>query len=116
MKPTGILIRKRREAVRARRDLLFAGPKLGKAPKATEVTHALRSLTMRMGWRRRISSHSARRGAAVAAVMAGLPLHIVQAFGAWKSADTVQIYVAEAIRNEYCFLELLERPQASGCR
>ena len=71
---------------------------------------------MRMGWKRRTSSHSARRGASVAAVMAGLPLHVVQAFETWESADTVQIYVAEAICNEYCALEMLDRLQMNGCR
>ena len=109
VRPTEILIRRRREALKAGRELLFVGARSGKPPVAADVTHALRSLTGRAGWRRRISSHSARRGGAVAAVMAGIPLQIVQAFGDWKSADTLQIYIGEALRNEYCFLDMLER-------
>lgn len=109
IRPTEILIRRRREAVQAGRELLFVGPRWGKSLVASNMTHMLRALIKKMGWLRRISSHNARRGGAVVGIMAGLPLQVIQAFGAWKSADTLQIYIAKAIRNGCCFLDMLEK-------
>lgn len=101
------LVRYREEARRRGRRCLFAGAK-DRPVVTASVTRRLRKLGKRLGGGLRITAHSARKGAAVEAVLAGTPLPIVQALGGWANINTLQAYVGEAIRRTTSLADVLE--------
>ena len=72
--------------------------KRGRPPSTASVTERLKRLTRKLGLAARITAHSARKGAAIEALLAGVPIPVIQALGGWRSADTLQAYVGEAVR------------------
>lgn len=108
LEPTLILRRARRKAILANRSHLFFNNVNQSNIETINVTNALKGLTRKMGWRKRITAHSARRGAAVEALMAGIPPLIIQSWGAWSDINTMQIYIGEAAREQYGLLQLLK--------
>ena len=72
-----------------------------------EATHGLQLLVKHLKLPYRVSSHSARKGAATEAVLAGLPLVAIQAYGLWKEAESLQKYVGEVLRQRFPFLDAL---------
>ena len=98
----------REEAVAQGRATLFGGRK-DKPPETAEITRTLRGLGERLGEGMRLTSHSARKGAAVEAVLAGVPLPVVQALGGWKDLNTLQAYIGEAIRRTSPLMEILNK-------
>ena len=100
-------LRKRREeADRKGRKSLFPGK--GGHPVATStITARIKRLAKRFGIKGRISSHSARKGAAVEAVLAGVPLPVVQALGGWRDLNTLQAYIGEGLRRNVPLLDIL---------
>ena len=100
------LRRYRREAIGCRRKYLFT-EKRGRPPSTASVTERLKRVTRKLGLAARITAHSARKGAAVEALLAGVPIPVIQALGGWRSADTLQAYVGEAVRRTIPLLEIL---------
>ena len=83
----------------------------GKPSETSAITSYLRRLTKRLEIRERITSHSARKGVAVEALKAGVPLPIIQALGAWKDPNSMQAYIGEAVRRPVPLVELLDEAQ-----
>lgn len=107
------LIRYREEARMKRRECLFVEDR-NKHIETSKVTNRLRRLGERLGSGMRITSHSARKGAAVEAVLAGAPLPVVQALGGWANINSLQAYVGEAIRRTTSLGEVLEETRDQG--
>ena len=76
--------------------------------ETTEVTVTLKSIARLLGMKCRITAHSARKGAAVSALLRGVPIPIIQAFGAWKSLESLQYYIGKAVREKLCWLDVVE--------
>lgn len=98
----------RESARRQGRQNLFVG-KGGKPPETASITSHLKRLSRKLGCKARITSHSARKGAAVEALKAGVPLPIIQALGAWKDAGSMQAYIGEAVRKSVSLMDILGR-------
>lgn len=107
------LERRRKEAMKKGRLLLFPG-RSGKPLATATVTRHLKKLARRLGVEGRISSHSARKGAAIEAVLAGVPLPVVQALGGWKDINTLQAYIGEGLRRSVPLLDILKRHKEEG--
>ena len=60
-----------------------------------------------LGYEGRVSAHSARKGSALEALFAGAPLPVIQAFGGWARADTLQAYLAEGVRRASSVLQIV---------
>lgn len=101
------LERYREAARRERRRLLFPG-RNGKQQTTAAVTTQLRRACRKLGVKRRITSHSARKGAAVEAVLQGVPLPVVQALGGWRDLNTLQAYIGEAVRRTTSLTQCLK--------
>ena len=111
------------EALRSYRDEARAKGRRGlfcdkdnKPPTTALITAHLKRLSARLGLNIRISSHSARKGAAVEAVLAGVPLPVVQALGGWKDINTLQAYIGEALRRTVPWLEIIKAKTNKGKR
>lgn len=96
----------RREAVKQGRERLFVGTR-GKPLTTSLITARLKRLGKRLGCETRLTAHSARKGAAVEAVLAGTPLPVLQALGGWSDINSLQAYVGEAIRRTVSLFEVL---------
>ena len=106
--PTRILRERRVSAKRYARNLLFSRSDTEDLQfTSTEVTKALKRVAEKMHLRCNITSHSGRKGAAVAGLVAGVPITVIQALGAWKCLESMQSYLGKAIRENYGILELL---------
>ena len=110
MNATGRMVHYRENAKKQGKAHLFVETK-GKPPETSVITSHLRRLTKRLGIRERITSHSARKGVAVEALKAGVPLSIIQALDAWKDPNSMQAYIWEAVRRSVSLIELLEEAQ-----
>ena len=89
-------------------DLLFKNQP-GGVLEAARVRDQLRRVVVKLGMNLRLTTHAARKGAAVESVLAGAPLPVVQAWGSWESIDSLQDYVGKAIRVAISPLEWLNR-------
>ena len=120
LEPVGILRRRREEAVRERRPFLFPSVrKPGEAMASNEATHGLQLLSKHCGVPQRVTCHSARKGAATEAVLAGLPVPVIQAYGVWNNVGSLERYIGEALRQGFPFLSTLEaaaRTESHGKR
>ena len=104
----GILVDRRQKALKREDRSLFPSTRAaGRAMDSKEATHGLQLLVKHLKLPYRVSSHSARKGAATEAVLAGLPLVAIQAYGLWKEAGSLQKYVGEALRQRFPFLDAL---------
>lgn len=111
--PARVLQRQRAEAILQGRTLLYSGQTGRDIPvTSSEVTHALRRVTKKLKMLCRITAHSGRKGAAVAALLAGVPLVVIQSLGLWRCVDSLQAYLGESLRQEFCVLDFLK----SGAR
>lgn len=105
--PRDILAARRGQAVDAGRGLLFSAAQDRDAILDTaSITSALKTLVRRVGLGVRVTSHSARKGAAVTALLGGVPVVVIQAFGAWASTESLQYYLAKAVRENFCVLDM----------
>ena len=106
--PTKIVLMRRAEALEKGRVHLFPSTRqAGEAMSSKEATSGLQLLCRHCAVPQRITSHSARKGAATEAILAGLPMVVVQAIGLWKQAGSVEKYVGEVLRQSYPFLRVL---------
>ena len=87
--------------------LLFKSPS-GEVLEAARVRDQLKRVVNKLGMNLRLTTHAARKGAAVESVLAGAPLPMVQAWGSWESIDSLQDYVGKAIRVAISPLEWLD--------
>lgn len=85
------------KAIGGPEDLLFKSQS-GKVWESARIRDLLKSAVQKMGLDIRLTTHAARKGAAVESVMSGAPLPLVQAWGAWESMDSLQDYVGKALR------------------
>lgn len=102
------LARWREEAAKQGRTGIFAN-KQGVYPTTATITRRLKKVSSKVGIRTRVTAHSARKGAAVEAVLAGVPLPVIQALGGWKDLNTLQAYIGESVRRSTPLLEILGR-------
>lgn len=96
----------RQEAIKAGRKELFVTRK-GRQLETTKITARLKRASKKLGIAARITSHSARKGAAVEALLAGVPVPVIQALGGWKDINTLQAYLGEAVRRTTSVLDVL---------
>lgn len=108
-----ILREYRRRAVEQGRARLFVG-RDGEVPSTAAITRGLKKASRRLGFTQRITSHSARKGAAVEAILAGVPLPVVQALGAWRDINSLQAYIGESVRRSTALLSILGKHRAAG--
>lgn len=107
--PARILQTRRAEAVlRGRRLLFSAASGRDELLSSSEVTQALRRVTLKLQMVCRITSHSGRKGAAVAALLSGTPLVVIQSLGLWSCVDSLQAYVGKTVRENFCALNFME--------
>lgn len=100
------ILRDHREAARRKgRVWMFTG-KGDNPPETSTITRRLKELATKLGANIRISAHAARKGAAVEAVLAGIPLPVVQALGTWQDINTLQAYIGEAVRRATPWMEI----------
>lgn len=109
-------LRKRREEALARGSKVLFPDRNGRPLSTGMVTIHLKRLARKLGVTGRISSHSARKGAAVEAVLAGVPLPVVQALGGWKDLNTLQAYIGEGLRRTVPLLEVLGERQGGAAQ
>lgn len=109
LKPSVMLKRARFNAIAANRTLLFFNRSNNSQLSTGEVTNALKRISRKIGWNKRITAHSARRGAAVEAVMARVPPLVIQSLGTWSDINTMQIYIGNAVRERFGLLQMLDR-------
>lgn len=106
--PTRVLRSQRTDAILHGRTLLYSARAGEDVPiGSSEVTRALKQVTETMGMSCRITAHSGRKGAAVAALLAGAPIVMIQSLGLWRCIDSMQAYLGEALRQGFCVLDLL---------
>lgn len=101
------LVHYRRQAIRRGKKSLFRG-RNNKVLETATITSYLRRLSRKLGCGARITSHSARKGAAVEALKAGVPLPVIQALGAWKDQNSMQAYIGEAVRRSTSLMEVID--------
>lgn len=107
LRAVDILRKYKEEAIKQGRKHLFKGLR-GKPPETHEITMLLKKVTGKLKISNRITSHSARKGAAVEAVLAGVPLPVVQALGDWKDINSLQVYIGDSIRRCTALLGILK--------
>lgn len=87
------------EGFETRSSLLWgAGERASGVWGTDAISRALADAAKALGFKQRVSAHSGRKGAAIEALFAGAPLPVIQAFGGWKSVDTLQSRLAEGVR------------------
>ena len=62
----------------------------------------------------RVTCHSARKRAAIEAVLAGLPVPVVQTYGVWGNASSLEKHVGETLRQRFPFLRTLAAAARTG--
>ena len=106
--PSKILTVRRTRALESGRELIFSREPYGDIVLETaEITTTLKNIARRLDMHVRITAHSARKGAAVSALLHGVPITLIQAFGAWKSLESLQYYIGKAVRERLCWLDIL---------
>lgn len=107
--PTNILIGRRNRAMLEGVKLIFIVSSCQKEPlTSAAVTTALKQLARKTGMSGRISAHSARKGSAVTALVAGVPVVVIQSLGLWACVDSLQAYLGKAVRERFNVLELID--------
>lgn len=106
--PTKILSERRHRAQLLSRNLLFSGLERRDVPlSSADITTALKKTVKKVHMGCRITSHSGRKGAAVTALLAGVPVVVIQSLGLWKCLDSLQAYLGNAVRERFCILDLV---------
>lgn len=100
------LARWREEAAKQGKTGIFTN-RQGVYPTTATITRRLKKVTEKVGVKTRVTAHSARKGAAVEAVLAGVPMPVIQALGGWKDLNTLQAYIGESVRRSTPLLEIL---------
>lgn len=67
----------------------------------------MRRVTKKLKMSCRITAHSGRKGAAVAVLLSGVPLVVIQSLGLWRCLDNLQAYLGEALRQQFGVLDFL---------
>lgn len=109
LQPASILKEKRKRAIRQNRRYLFQEESSNLPISTGNITKSLKNLTRRLGIEKRITAHSARKGAAVELILRGIPLVAIKAWGTWANLDTLETYVGKAIREEVALMDSLTR-------
>lgn len=91
------------------RHLLFSHESAADVELTTaQISSAVARAAKKAGISTRVSSHSARKGAAVLALLSDVPVVAIQGLGLWKCMDSLQAYLGRAIRENFSVLELVE--------
>ena len=103
--PVEILKKRRERALLLSRHLLFSKQESKDSPLiAADVTAALKRVARKVRMNCNITSHSGRKGAAVAALVAGVPIVVIQSLGLWKCLDSLQAYLGRAVEKVFVYL------------
>ena len=106
--PTIILKERRARACLLSKSVIFSTDEDGdRIMSSSGVTGALKKVLKKIKMHVRVTSHSGRKDAAVTALISGVPVSVIQAFGLWKCQDSLQSYLGKAVREKYCMLDLI---------
>ena len=86
------------DAAKHKRSLLWEDEGSGGIRPTQAISVSLKGAAKALGYEGRVTAHSAREGSALEALHAGTPIPVIQAFGGWASADSLQYYLAEGVR------------------
>lgn len=75
---------------------------------SSEVTRILKGILRKVRLNKRITAHSGRKGGAVEALLVGVPIMVIQAWGLWGSVDTLLSYLGKAVCENCGVLEISE--------
>lgn len=108
VRPASILNGWRDEAINKGRKHLFAWTKEGDSPPKThQITSALKTAIKKLGIGKRITAHSARKGAAVELLLNGAPISVIRAWGIWAQLESLEAYLGRTIREEVPVLRFM---------
>ena len=107
LRPASILRERRTEAIENNRKYLFSNGAEDLPISTDKVTKTLRNIVKKLGIKKRITAHSARKGAAVELLLRGVPLVAIKSWGIWANIDTLEAYVGRAVREEASLLDFL---------
>ena len=103
-----ILKERRRKAESEGRTYIFTqSKKADSVVRTSTITNALTNLAEKCNIGRRITAHSARKGAAAEAILAGIPVEVVKAMGCWTQIDTLEKYIGDTVRRQVALLPFL---------
>ena len=112
LRPATILAERRREAIREGKTYLFAwGEDNDLPPETSQLSSALKSATFKLGVDKRITAHSARKGAAVELLLNGTPIPVIRAWGIWAQLESLEAYLGRTLREEVPLLQFM--PEAA---
>lgn len=108
VRPASILTGRREEAIIRGRKHLLSWTKDGDSPPEThQITSALKTALRKLGIRKRITAHSARKGAAVELLLNGAPIAVIRAWGIWAQLESLEAYLGRTIREEVSVLRFM---------
>ena len=85
--------RRRDTTIRKGRQVLFSAKENKDEPMSSSVVSTLlKGITKKIRSVKRVAAHSARKGAAVEALLSGLPIVTIQSFGGWQDMRTLERY------------------------
>ena len=99
---------RRNTAIRKGRRILFSSRRNTDDPiSSSAVSGLLKKLMKKIRCSKRVTAHSARKGAAVEALLSGLPVVTIQSFGGWKDMGTLERYLGDSLRRNVAWVDLL---------
>ena len=107
LRPASILRERREKALENNRKYLFSDGAEDLPITTDKVTKTLKKIVNKLGIKKRITAHSARKGAAVELLLRGVPLVAIKSWGIWANVDTLEAYVGRTVREEVSLLDFL---------
>ena len=108
IRPENMLRKREEEAGKEGKTFVFTLSKESDSVIRTNViTKALMELALKCGLKGHITAHSARKGAAAEAILAGIPPVVVKAMGYWAQIDTLEKYIGDTVRRQVALLPVL---------
>ena len=99
---------RRNTAIRKGCRLLFSAKENADKPMSSStVSNLLRRIMKKIRSTKRVTAHSARKGAAVEALLSGLPIVTIQSFGGWQDMRTLERYLGDSVRRNVAWMDLL---------
>lgn len=99
---------RRNTAIRKGRRILFSSRRNADSPiSSSAVSGLLKKIMKKIRSTRRVTAHSARKGAAVEALLSGLPVVTIQSFGGWQDMGTLERYLGDSLRRNVAWVDLL---------
>ena len=100
--------RRRDTTIRKGRQVLFSAKENKDEPMSSSVVSTLlKGIMKKIKSVKRVTAHSARKGAAVEALLSGLPIVTIQSFGGWQDMRTLERYLGDSLRRNVAWMDLL---------